>query len=197
MSKSGDSTPQPKRRPKAAAKAVSAAPPRARGGPARALADLLPDVGGAAFRRFGFVQSAVVSRWAEIVGPRFAAVSMPESIKFPHGKRAEGILSLVVRGAHGPMMQHITPEIIERVNRFFGYEAVARVAIRQGDLPAAPAPRPAPPSLRPVSPALGDSLRAIADPEFKAVLEALASGVAATRGPPVIEPTADQREARE
>ncbi|WP_374146878.1 DUF721 domain-containing protein [Sphingomonas sp. 28-63-12] len=179
MSKSGVRAPRPKQ-------ATPVAEIR-RGGPARAVADLLPDVGGAAFRRFGFVQSSIVSRWAEIVGPRYAAVSAPESIKFPHGKRAEGTLALVVRGAHGPMMQHIAPEIIERVNRFFGYEAIARVAIRQGDVPA-PRVAKAPPSIRPVPIELGDSLRAIADPEFKAVLEALAAGVAATRGPPIIEP---------
>lgn len=176
MSNSGAKTPRP---PKADAP---------RGGPARAVADLLPDVGRAAFRKFGFIQSSVVSRWAEIVGARYAAVSQPESIRFPHGKRDAGTLTLTVRGAHGPMMQHIAPEIIDRVNRFFGYPAVARINFKQGQLAAAPAPAPrtAPPSLRAVPLELGDSLRAIADPELKAVLEALAAGVAATRGAPVI-----------
>lgn len=183
MSNSGVRAPKPK-----AAKPAKAAPPAAkRGGPARAVADLLPEVGGAAFRRFGFVQSSVVSRWPEIVGARFAAVSAPDSIRFPRGQRAEGTLTLIVRGAHGPMMQHIAPEIIDRVNRFFGYAAIARVAIRQGDVPI-PATRKPPPSLKPVPVEIGDSLRAIADPEFKAVLEALAAGISGTRGPPVIEP---------
>jgi hypothetical protein len=153
---------------------------------ARSVAELLPDVGRAAFRRFGFVQSSIVSRWAEIVGPRYAEVSAPESLRFPHGERANGNLTLVVRGAHAAMMQHITPEIVERVNRFFGYGAVARVTIRQGEV-AKRAPRPAPPSLEPAPIELGGSLRAIGDPELKAVLEALAAGVAATSGAPVIE----------
>ncbi|OQW46747.1 MAG: hypothetical protein A4S16_09820 [Proteobacteria bacterium SG_bin6] len=160
----------------------------ARGGPARALADLLPQVGGAAFRKFGFVQSSVVSRWGEIVGPRFAAVSVPESIRFPRGQKAGGTLHLLVRGAHAPMMQHIVPEIIERVNRFFGYEAVAKVAIRSGELPAKPAPPPAR-QLRPVPLEMGNSLRAIADPELRAVLSALAAGVATSQGAPVIDMT--------
>jgi hypothetical protein len=153
---------------------------------ARAVSELLPDVGRAAFRRFGFVQSSIVSRWAEIVGPRYAGVSAPESLRFPHGKRAEGNLTLTVKGAHAAMMQHITPEIIERVNRFFGYAAVARVTIRQGEV-TAPRPRAAPPSLKPVPVDLGDSLRTIGDPELKAVLEALAAGVAATSGLPAID----------
>lgn len=157
-----------------------------RGGPARSLSDLLPAVGGVAFKKFGFVQSSIVSRWPEIVGTRFAAVSAPESIRFPRGSRQDGTLHLVVRGAHGVMMQHVAPEIIERVNRFFGYPAVARVVMRQGDV-APPRPRAAQPSLKPVPVELGDSLRAIADPELKAVLAALAAGVAATKGPPVID----------
>lgn len=161
-----------------------------RGGRARSVAELLPEAGRAAFRRFGFVQSTVVSRWGEIVGPRYAGVSVPESIRFPatvngRGERTGGTLNLVVRGAHATMMQHIAPEIVERVNRFFGYAAVAKVQIRQGDVPG-PAPRAAPPSLRAVPVELGASLRTIADPELKAVLEALAAGVAATRGVPVM-----------
>ena len=155
----------------------------------RAVAELLPAIGGAAFRRFGFVQSSIVSRWPEIVGAKLAGASIPESIRFPVGKKQDGVLTLTVRGAHAPMMQHIAPEIIERVNRFFGYAAIVKVAIRQGEV-AAPVPRKAPPSLRPVPVDLGasmtTSLRGIADPELRAVLESLAAGVASTHGLPRI-----------
>jgi len=146
---------------------------------ARAVSDLLPNAGRAAFRRFGFVQSSVVSRWSEIVGKRYAGVSSPESIRFPPGKRSAGVLNLIVEGAHAPMMQHVAPVIVERVNRFFGYPAVERVAFRQGLVKIARAQsRAAPPSLRPIPAELGDSLRAIADPELRTVLESLARGVA-------------------
>jgi hypothetical protein len=152
----------------------------------RAVSDMLPEVGGAAFRRFGFVQSSIVSRWREIVGDRYAGVSSPESIRFPPGKRSDGVLTLVVEGAHAPMMQHVGPVIIERVNRFFGYAAVARIAFKQGMVQLQKAkPRVAPPSLRPVPPELGESLRGIADPELRTVLEALARSVAASEGQPV------------
>jgi hypothetical protein len=152
---------------------------------ARAVSELLPDVGGAAFRKFGFVQHSIVSRWREIVGERYARVSAPESIRFPQGKRADGVLHLLVSGAHAPMMQHIAPEIVERVNRFFGYGAVARLSIRHGDLQRVEKPAP-PPSLKPLSEEMGASLRGIADPELKAVLEALAAGVAASDAKPKI-----------
>jgi hypothetical protein len=165
---------------------------------ARSVSDLLPVAGGAAFRRFGFVQSSIVSRWREIVGARYAAVSSPESIRFPPGKKSRGVLTLVVEGAHAPMMQHVAPTIVERVNSFFGYEAVERVAFRQGIVQAARArSRQAPPSLRPLglepSPAerdreaqlaveLGDSLREVADPELRACLESLARGLSQSDG---------------
>ncbi len=152
---------------------------------ARAVADIVPDIGRTAFRRFGFVQSAVVSRWSEIVGERYAGVSTPESIRFPHGKRELGVLTIVAAGAHAPMMQHIAPTLIERVNRFFGYTAVARMVIRQGNLPVAPA-RARPRASVPLPVDLGDSLRTVADPELKAVLESLARGIAATQTVPVL-----------
>ena len=167
------------------AKAKTPTPEPVRANRARRVADLIPDVGRAAFRRFGFVQSSVVSRWSEIVGERYAAVSAPESIRFGHGQREGGVLTVVVTGAHAPMMQHVAPTIIERVNRFFGYNAVARVVIRQGSLPAVPARAKPRPSV-PVPVELGDSLRTIADPELKAVLESLARGVAATTVIPVM-----------
>jgi len=148
---------------------------RARGGQARAISDLMPEIGRTAFRKFGFVQSSVVTRWVEIVGPRHAQVCAPESIRFPPGEKADGILQLVVVPAHAPIIQHVIPEIIERVNRFFGYKAVAKVKLRQGAVQAPSATSPAaPPSLRPVPIELGESLRDIGDPELRAVLESLA-----------------------
>lgn len=183
MSETGKTT------PKAAKKAKPAAQERPRGGSARAVADMVPEVGRAAFRRFGFVQSAVVSRWAEIVGDRYASVSSPESIRFPQGRQSEGVLTLRVDGAHGTMMQHVSPAIIERVNRFFGYPAVARIAIRQ-EAARAPAPVPpkriAPPSLKMSPIELGDSLRTIGDPELRACLASLAGALAGTQGVPVL-----------
>lgn len=159
----------------------------ARRGAARTCGELIGDVGGMAFKRFGFVQSAVVSRWREIVGERYGRVSSPESIKFPAGKKSGGTLTLLVEGAHAPLMQHLTPLIIERVNRFFGYPAVARIAFRQGAAAKA-APRPVRPAPAPVPRELGEGLRQIADPELRACLTSLAAQLAGTKGRPSVEP---------
>lgn len=153
---------------------------RPRGGPAKPVAELVPQIGRAAFRRFGFVQSSIVTRWPEIVGDQHAKVCAPESLRFPPGEKSDGILDLVVLPAHAPLIQHVIPEIMERVNRFFGYRAVAKVKMRQGAVkpPAAQEKRTAPPSLKPIPMELGDSLRDIGDPELRAVLESLARSVA-------------------
>lgn len=183
--KSGPRTPPPK---PAAPKApgLKAAKPyeRPRGGPARPIADLMPEIGRVAFRRFGFVQSSVVSRWPEIVGARHARVCAPEAIRFPPGEKRDGILQLVVVPAHAPLIQMVIPEIIERVNRFFGYSAVARVKLRQGEVQPAKLEGKrnlggAPPSLRPIPMELGESLRDIGDPELRTVLESLARSLGA------------------
>lgn len=164
---------------------AAAEPARARR--VRAVSDLLPAAGGAAFRRFGFVQSSIVSRWTEIVGARYAAVSAPESIRFPPGKKSRGVLNLVVEGAHAPMMQHVAPAIAERVNLFFGYPAIERISIRQGAVQIAAAnSRRAPPSLRPIPAELGESLREVADPELRACLESLARGLSSGDGAPLV-----------
>ena len=149
---------------------------RPRGQGVRPIGDLMPEIGRTAFRRFGFVQSSVVTRWPEIVGPHHARVCSPEAIRFPPGEKVEGILQLVVVPAHAPLIQQVIPEIIDRVNRFFGYKAVARVKLRQGAVTPTLADKPAkpPPSLKPIPLELGDSLRDIGDPELRTVLESLA-----------------------
>src|SRR3954454_13517377 len=152
---------------------------------ARSAGELVGDVGGQSFKRFGFVQGSIVSRWNEIVGERYAKVSSPESIRFPTGKRAGGVLTLLVDGAHAPLIQHLTPLILDRVNRFFGYGAINRIVFRQGKPPAA-APRPERPQLRAVPKELGEGLREIADPELRLCLESLAAQIAASSGPPSI-----------
>jgi hypothetical protein len=158
-----------------------------RRGHARSAGDLLGDIGGAACKKFGFVQASVVSRWSEIVGERYGQVSLPESIRFPAGKKAGGTLTLLVEGAHAPLIQHLGPMIIERVNRFFGHEAIEKVVFRQGRMPAAK-PRAARPQPAALPRELGEGLRAVPDPELRACLASLAAHIAGTTGPPVVEP---------
>lgn len=152
----------------------------------RAVADIVPGVGRAAFRRFGFVESSIVARWSEIVGETYARHSAPDALKWPTGKRAGATLSIVCESAFAPTLSHVEPQIVERVNRFFGYAAVARIAIRHGEIPkrrvAVPAAEPPP-----IPAEVSGTLRTIADPGLRASLESLARQIASTKGPPVFD----------
>ena len=160
-----------------AAKAPARPYERPRGGEARAISDLVPEIGRTAFRKFGFIQSSVVSRWREIVGDKLADVTQPAMIRFPAGQKAGGTLHLTISGAHAPMLQHVAPDIVGSVNRFFGYAAIAHVRMTHGQVtPAAPVQPPA--MLKPVPAELGDSLRDIGDSELRTVLERMAAGLA-------------------
>lgn len=161
------------------------APPPERSRRARAVAELVPGIGGQAFRRFGFTQSALIERWPEIVGERYARHSRPESLSFPRGKQDGGTLRIAVAGALAPMLAHVEPQLIERVNRILGHAAVARIALRHADIDAPAAPPPALPEA-PLSPEVRSSLRDIADPDLRASLESLAAALSASRGPPIV-----------
>lgn len=181
--------------PKAAAKARPAkGSSKARGkragedriGHARSVSDLVPRVGRQSFRRFGFVEASVVARWPDIVGPELARMTSPDSIRFPQGKRNGGTLTLSVASARAPLVQHAEPNILEKVNRYFGYGAVSRVAIRQGA--AEPVQEQRAPAREPSSYPRPEQpeLKAIADDGLRTSLEALASQIAVTKGPPKI-----------
>ncbi len=85
------------------------------------------------------------------------------------------------------MLQQVVPEIIERVNRFFGYRAVARVSLRHGVVTTRRAKPKAPEPVVPLPAEMASSLRAIADDGLRACLESLARRVCASDGPPVFE----------
>lgn len=147
---------------------------------AEPVAALLPDVGGVAFRRFGFAQGALIGRWAEVVGPVYARWSVPESIRFPRGAKGDGTLTIRVEGPFSVQLQHVAPQIIERVNRVFGHAAVARIRLVQGEVPK-PAERPVPAPRAAVSPSA--NLKAVSDDSLRQALASLAEALAEGSAP--------------
>jgi hypothetical protein len=105
---------------------------------AKPLSVLLSDVFSDAYAKQGFAARELVTRWAEIAGPEVAAHSEPLKIQWPRpveGQPTEPA-TLVLR-VEGPMaleIQHASDQILQRVNRFFGWSAVGRLALRQAPL---------------------------------------------------------------
>jgi hypothetical protein len=118
----------------------------------RPLKDLLHKTLGDAFAKQGFASTELVTRWAEIAGAEIAAHSEPEKIRWPRPVKGEapepGTLVLRVEGPTAVEIQHLADVVLERVNRFFGWRAVASLQLRQAPLgrkeqkPRRPAPDP-------------------------------------------------------
>jgi hypothetical protein len=105
--------------------------PRARGGGfRRAAAETRPVLDQVAGRH-GFAQPDVLLRWAEIVGEALAPTCRPVRVSY-RGERGLGATLVVqAESARAPEVSHLAPRIIERVNQFYGYRAIARVRILQ------------------------------------------------------------------
>ncbi|OSQ39452.1 DUF721 domain-containing protein [Thalassospira mesophila] len=101
----------------------------------RNLAPLVSNLTRPLVRKRGFFQAEILLHWGEIVGPALEDCTAPIRYSQPRGENAGGG-TLVVR-VSGPMaleLQHRMPQIIDRVNTYFGYRAVERIKMMQGDI---------------------------------------------------------------
>jgi hypothetical protein len=117
---------------------------------ARPLGTLVGKTIDDAFKRQGFASREIVTRWPQIVGPEIAAHAQPIKMQWQRGAQdvvsTPATLVLRVEGPAAIEIQHQTGLIVERVNRFFGWQAVDRITLRQAPLqrPAARPVRPMP-----------------------------------------------------
>jgi hypothetical protein len=145
-------------------------------------------VAGKALQRFGFAYGELIANWPSIVGEALAQGSQPERVRWPRGGEGSGgrgrggTLVIAVDAGMAIEVQHEAPRIIERINGYYGYEAISALKIRQtrvikpGAAPAARREVPAAEAER-----LHRDLQNIADEPLKAALERLGRGVLAAR----------------
>jgi hypothetical protein len=155
---------------------------------AKPLRDLVGKLVGEAFTRQGFASAELVTRWSEIAGADVAAISQPIKIQWTRPPpspvsgggsgwgQEPGTLVLRVEGPAAIEIQHMTAVICERVNRFLGWRAVARIALRQ-----APLRRTARKAIRPADAAAAARIAAelpdIADEDLRQALARLGAAV--------------------
>jgi len=105
---------------------------------AKPLSMLLGQVFSEAFAKQGFASRELVTRWAEIAGAEVAKFSEPLKIQWPRPvegqPQAPATLILRVEGPMALEIQHSSDAILQRVNRFFGWNAVGKIALRQAPL---------------------------------------------------------------
>jgi hypothetical protein len=121
--------------------------------PAKRRTHTLADVAGKclaeSFSRQGFTSAQLVTHWEDIAGREIAASSEPLKIQWASHVDPDdpepGTLVLRVQGPAALEIQHQSDVIIERVNRFLGWRAIGRLALRQAPLLRRPKRAPPPP----------------------------------------------------
>jgi hypothetical protein len=158
---------------------------------ARQLRALAEDALAPALKARGFASSEIHLRWAEIAGAHLAPWTEPVSLRWPPrapgadpDKAKEGAaLTVKVEGAFALDLQHQAPQVIQRVNAFFGWRCVERLVLKQGPVRKLDATKR---RARPVltveaSRRLDAALEGIEQDDLKKALARLGVGVLGTR----------------
>ena len=103
----------------------------------------LPAIAEPALRKRGFTEIRLITEWPTIVGEHVADGTVPQRLT----RDNPAVLHLRVAPAFSVIVQHMSPQIIERITTFFGIEAVESLRYTQGPIPPwrdPPAPKPRP-----------------------------------------------------
>jgi hypothetical protein len=152
----------------------------------RPLSELLGATLSDALKTQGFASAEILARWGDIVGPEVAAHSEPMKINWPRAKVPGALgdepaepatLVLRVEGPAALEIQHLSAVILERVNRFFGWQAIGRIALRQAPLRRREKPASPPPPDPAVTARIAASLPEIADEDLRQALARLGAAI--------------------
>jgi hypothetical protein len=89
----------------------------------------------------GFQLIELLSSWRNIVGTNLAQYTLPYKLSFKNGERTDGCLTLItIGGAFALEMKQKQQSIINKVNSYFGYDAVSSIKILQTGNPEVFAP---------------------------------------------------------
>ena len=157
----------------------------------KTVGSFVPGLTRKAFEKYGFSTASLVTDWAAIAGIELAAYTVPERLKWPRRPdqeadatapapkgRSGATLVLRVDGARGLDVQYNARQIIERINAYFGYAAVAELRIVQAPVAVAQAERR---ERRPPMAPLTQDVAGIGDPGLRDALARLGAGVRQSR----------------
>lgn len=189
------------RRGIAAARSIEFKPRKAPYVPAKAVGSFVPGLTRKSFEKFGFATAQLITDWADVAGADVARYTVPERIRWPRlpmgapddadgGGRGGATLILRVDPARALDVEYKRAQLMERINVYFGYRAVADVRIVQGTVDAgsgqtgrvatANAGRGTPPiNATPAkpAPAAGVDLKAIDDGSLRQALERMQASI--------------------
>lgn len=126
--------------------------------------------------RRALAEAGLIAEWPSIVGAEFARACQPRRLSFPkRDERRDGTLVLRVKPGEATRLAHLEPVLIDRVNGYFGYKAVARLRLEQGRLVERETPKRTPPPTfdESESRAARERVAGVADDDLRAALERL------------------------
>ena len=134
-----------------------------------------------AFKRQGFASSELVIHWEEIVGAEIAACAEPIRMVWTRASDPDeappATLVLRVEGPAAIEIQHQSAVIVERVNRYFGWQALAGIALRQAPLVRRRGKRARPVIDQRLAEALAAQMTGIADEGLRSALGRLGAAI--------------------
>jgi hypothetical protein len=143
------------------------------------------------FRKRGFAENHILTNWPDIAGDVIADYSAPERLVYPRrlregrGPSDPATLEIRVDGPIALEIRHLEPQIIERINSYYGYAAVGRLKLIQGPLPPRPRARRRP--IRALAAAeraaLAEELQPIAETDLKDALTRLGERILGRTSP--------------
>jgi hypothetical protein len=150
----------------------------------RPLSDFMAATLSDAFKAQGFASSEIIARWADIAGPEIAAHSEPMKINWPRAQKTPGdeppepaTLVLRVEGPAALEIQHLSAVILERVNRFFGWQAVGRLSLKQAPLRRPDKRRTSAPPDPAIAARIAETMPEVADEALRGALARLGAAI--------------------
>jgi hypothetical protein len=147
------------------------------------LAELVTTCVADVFARQGFTSCEIVTHWDDIVGAEVAALAEPVRMQWIRSRDPDesppATLVLRVEGPAALEIQHMSGEIVERVNRYLGWQAVDKLALRQAPLTRRRKP-PRPRIDEAAAGAIAAQMTEIADDGLRAALGRLGAAIKGT-----------------
>lgn len=130
------------------------------------------------FKKSGLAGTRILTDWPTIVGNELSMRCAAEKLSFPSGQKTGGTLTIAVENGFATELQYMQPVILERLNAYFGYQAITRLSFSPRVL-RTQVPQPvSPPRTVKLKPADMSCMDSIDDPELKAALKSLANTLA-------------------
>ncbi|MDD7911263.1 MULTISPECIES: DUF721 domain-containing protein [Pseudovibrio] len=158
------------------------------GADGRQLGELIGQTMHPVARKRGFATSELLSAWPELVGERYAERVQPGQLIWPRRKTADGepvlepaTLLVYADAPSALLLSHELPQLRERINAFFGWNAVERIRIMQRTLVRKP--KPVAPKRKELSSEekqkIKEQVERVGNPRLQAALEKLGLEIAA------------------